>query len=165
MVLAVMAVLADENCIAQSARSHFTLHAYTPSLYAYAGAGDHGLPWRTQVVELLEDLALEKLPEHLTAAVRERRAQAARERAEREAAERAAEQADTQLRDRLVAMGPEERLQALRDFGSEFGRHGERAQHLREHVLRLNAEDAEGPDAPPADVGAVDAGDAAGSAA
>jgi ParB/RepB/Spo0J family partition protein len=100
LALAVMAVLADEKCVAQSARSHFSLHAYAPSPYAYAGARDHGLPWRTEVVELLEDLALEQLPEHLTEAVRERRAQAARDGAEREAADRVAEHDDTQAEDR-----------------------------------------------------------------
>lgn len=170
LALAVMAILADEHCIAQSARSHFSLHAYAPSPYAYAGANDSELPWRTQVAELLEDLALEKLPEHLTTAVRERRAQAARDRAEREAAARAAEKAETELRERLPGMHPQERLQALRDFGAHFGRHSERAQLLREHIQKLNAEQpadagrrdsVEDPDAPPADEGGdADTGDA-----
>ena len=62
-----MAVLADETCVAQSNRSMVSLSDYRPSSYEVPGATPRGLPWRRQVVELVEDLALERLPEHLTA--------------------------------------------------------------------------------------------------
>jgi ParB/RepB/Spo0J family partition protein len=87
LALVVMAALADEACVAQSNRSQFSLHAYKPSPYAYTAESDGGLPWREQVVELVEDLALERLPEHLTVAVREHRQHATQQQAEADRAE------------------------------------------------------------------------------
>jgi hypothetical protein len=81
--MVVMAVLADKSCLARSNRSMVSLHDYQPSAYEVPGATPTGLPWRRRVVELAEDLALERLPEHLTQALRDHREQA---RAEREAA-------------------------------------------------------------------------------
>jgi hypothetical protein len=71
-----MAVMADETCVAQSNRSFVNLSDYTPASYEVPGATPRGLPWRRQVVEIVEELALERLPEHLTAAIRERCRQA-----------------------------------------------------------------------------------------
>lgn len=34
---------------------------------------------------------------------------------------------------------PDERLNALREFGADYGRHTERTHNLRQHVLTLNA--------------------------
>jgi ParB/RepB/Spo0J family partition protein len=86
--LVVMAVLADERCLARSNRSMVSLHDCQPSAYEVAGATPTGLPWRRRVVELAEDLALERLPEHLTQALRDHCEQA---RADQEAAQRVAE--------------------------------------------------------------------------
>jgi hypothetical protein len=87
-----MAVLVDETCVAQSNRSMVSLqYAYAPSAHAIAGGTPSGLPWRRQALELVEDLALERLPEHLTAAIRDRRAQAAVDRAASERTERGAD--------------------------------------------------------------------------
>ena len=71
LALVVTAVLADESCVAQSSRSFVSLSDYTAVSYEVPGATPRGLPWRRQVVELVEDLALERLPEHLTHAIRE----------------------------------------------------------------------------------------------
>jgi hypothetical protein len=45
-------------------------------------------------------------------------------------------------------LAPDERLEALRKFGIEHGRHTERTHNLREHILRLNATPS-GPGVPP----------------
>ena len=143
LALVVMAVLADEECVARSYRSMVSLHDYRPSTYSVPGMADTGLPWRRQVVELVEDLAIERLPEHLTARVREDRERLRIEQEERAAQERDAERADGELRSRLAEMTPDERLEALREFGDEHGRHTERAHNLRQHILTLNASDPE----------------------
>ncbi len=88
---------------------------------------ENGLPWRRQVVELVEDLAIERVPEDLTARVREERERVRAEREEHAAKEGAAERADGELRGRLAEMTPNERLEALREFGAEYGRHTERS--------------------------------------
>jgi ParB/RepB/Spo0J family partition protein len=61
LALVVMAVLADETCVAQSNRSMVSLYDYRPSSYRVPGSTERGLPWRTQVVELVEDLALTRI--------------------------------------------------------------------------------------------------------
>jgi hypothetical protein len=55
-----MAVLADETRVAQSNRSMVSLHDYRPTGYQVPGSTDRGLPWVRQVVELVEELALER---------------------------------------------------------------------------------------------------------
>ena len=149
--LVVMAVLADEECVARSYRSMVSLHDYRPSSYSVPGMTETGVPWRRHVVELVEDLAIERLPEHLTARVRDERERLLAEQEERAAQERAAEQADSELRARLADMTPDERLDALREFGTQHGRHTEPTHSLREHILNLNAtqpQPATAPDTP-----------------
>ena len=143
LALVVMAVLADEECVARSNRSMVSLHDYRPSSYSVPGLAEHGLPWRRQVVELVEGLAIERLPEHLTVRVRQERDRVRAEQEERAVQERAAEQADGTLRDRLAEMAPDERLEALREFGVEHRRHTERAHNLRQHILTLNGSGVE----------------------
>ncbi len=146
LALAVMAVLADEECIARSNRSMVSLHEYRPASYVVPGSTEAGLPWRRQVVELIEDLAIERLPEHLTVRVREERERTRAEQERLAEEERAAEQADLSMRARLAELIPEERLDALREFGAEYGRHTERTHHLREHILTMNASQPDGAD-------------------
>lgn len=86
LALVVMAMLADETCLARSNRSMVSLNDYQPSAYEVPGTKPTGLPWRRQVVEFVEDLALERLPEHLTQALRKRREQL---RGEQETAQQA----------------------------------------------------------------------------
>ena len=73
LALVAMARYADERAVAQSGRSFY--HLPLPA----------GLPWQGDIVDLIDELAAERLPDHLTKALRERRA---RERAEEERLER-----------------------------------------------------------------------------
>jgi hypothetical protein len=68
-----MAVRGDETCVARSNGSMLSLHDYRPSSYQAPGSAERRLPWRRPVIELVEDLALERLPEHLTQTIREQR--------------------------------------------------------------------------------------------
>ena len=49
-----------------------------------ASWSDSGLPWEREALGLLEEIATERLPEHLTAHVREDREQRAHQQQERE---------------------------------------------------------------------------------
>ena len=57
--------------------------------------------------------------------------------------ERAAEPANAALRARLADMAPDERFEALREFGAECGRHNERTHNVHEHIRMLNASQPE----------------------
>ncbi len=160
LALAIMAVMADEECVARSSRSMVSLHAYRPSSYTVPGTEAHGLPWASGVVGVLEELAIECLPEHLTAGLRERREQERADAEQRAERERAAAQADAELRERLAGMSADERLEALRDFTTEHGRTSVLAHNLREHVLNLNSGEplpATGPAATDASMDITDA--------
>lgn len=75
IALIVMARHADENAVANSHRSFYQLHVSAD-----------GVPWAADVLELIDEIAAERLPEHLTQRVREDKA---RSRREAEGAERA----------------------------------------------------------------------------
>jgi hypothetical protein len=54
---------ADERAVARSAQSNYHLPVPT------------GLPWTGDIVDLIDELATERLPEHLTASKRAERAE------------------------------------------------------------------------------------------
>jgi ParB/RepB/Spo0J family partition protein len=72
LALVAMARYADEAAVAQSAQSYY--HLPVPS----------GLPWAGEIVDLIDELAAERLPDHLTAAKRAERAKQREQDAERE---------------------------------------------------------------------------------
>lgn len=125
--LAVMAHYAKEDCVAQSARS----------FYALRMGGHGGLPWAGEVIGLIEQVAEERLPEHLTAHVRDER----EGQAEAIKAEQAAVEAANALRGRLDELNGEERLEALRAFEEQHGRHTVVVHWLHQDILRRNAQD------------------------
>ncbi len=125
--LAVMARYTKEDCVAQSARS----------FYALRMGGHGGLPWAGEVIGLIEQVAEERLPEHLTAHVREERDR----QTEAREAEQAAVEAANALRSRLDDLNAEERLEALRAFDEQHGGHTIVVHWLRQDILRRNAQD------------------------
>jgi ParB/RepB/Spo0J family partition protein len=54
VALLVMARYANEDAVANSQRSFYQLYV-----------GDHGLPWKTEVIDFLDEIAAERLPEHV----------------------------------------------------------------------------------------------------
>lgn len=141
--LAVMARYADEDCVAQSNRSFYVLRVAS------------GLPWSAEAIGALEQVAEERLPEHLTARVREERER----RAEAVKAEQLAIEAANALRGRLDDLSVQERLEALRSFGEQHGRHTVTVHWLRQDILRRNAQD-ERANQPQAEQAASDGEDA-----
>ena len=121
---------ADERCVAQSNRSLSSLTVRA------------GLPYSDEVVDLLDDLVGQRLPEHLTAPVRDTRREQ-REAIEAHEAKLAAarERLDTALAD-LAALSNEEREQALADVDTVHGRYSIDGHRLRKQ-LQPPVEDAE----------------------
>jgi ParB/RepB/Spo0J family partition protein len=124
---------ADERCVARSNRSFSSL------------AVRSGLPYSEEVVDLIDELCAQRLPEHLTADVREAR----REQREARAAHKAElatarERLDTALAN-PTALSDEQREQALADLNTVHGRYSLDAHRLRKQ-LEAPAEDSE-PDA------------------
>lgn len=127
IALLVMARYADEACVARS----------RAALYELRVSDAAGVPWASEAMSLLEEIAEERLPEHVTASVRQER----KRQAELVQAEQRASEAAEELRSRLDEMTIEERLEALCAFGEEHGRHYVATYWLRQDVQRRNAED------------------------
>lgn len=71
IALLAMAAHADEDAVAQSYRSRYALR------FDGYGSDSHGVPWRTEVPQLLDDLLVERLPDEAAALVRGAREQEA----------------------------------------------------------------------------------------
>jgi hypothetical protein len=116
IALVAMARLADEQAVPASARSFFEL--------SFGGYYDqNGLPWSDEVLGLIEDIACERLPEHLTERLRAEREERERQEAEERAAGEVREHARAELRERLPALSAEERAAAVQELQVEHGWH------------------------------------------
>ena len=125
IALAAMARYANEDAVAQSSRSFSELD----------GGGE--LPWSLDFLELLDELAAERLPAHLLDPGRpERQAQAARRR---EVIENRAWLA-ARL-DELAGMDPERRANVAAEAVERFGDYTHQAFQVRERVRELDAAD------------------------
>ncbi len=99
-----MARYADEHAVANSQRSFYQLHV-----------GANGVPWGSEALDLLDEIAAERLPEHLTQRVRENKQRRRREAEEAERVRRK-RQADVEallealpdlsVSERSAAVGP-----------------------------------------------------------
>jgi hypothetical protein len=138
LALVVMALYADEDAVANSNRSFHEVSV------GAGWQGDKGLPWADEVVELIDEVAIERLPEHLTeqraktlaerGEDREER-QAERERKDRERAEARA-RVDA-LGDDLSALGRDELMQAVADARAAYGTWSKEATDLEARVTDI----------------------------
>ncbi len=116
IALLVMARMADERAVANSARSFYQL-ALATSHSAHDPFGrSAGLPWAPEVPQLLDGLAIDRLPEHLTEDLRARRARAEQEQAQREERQARYEQ----LLAKIPAMSAEQRTAALEEIEAQL---------------------------------------------
>ena len=154
VALAVMARYAKEECVAQSSRSFYDLRL--------ASWSDTGLPWEREALALLEELAEERLPEHLSAHVREQREKLAEEREEREREQAAVRTEVAELLERLPELGVEERAAAIANVGERYGRWRPELAKLQAAAAELEREadhHAAGPAAGGEADGALESGD------
>jgi hypothetical protein len=135
-----MALYADEDAVANSNRS---FHEVSVSS---GWRGDAGLPWADEVVELIDELAIERLPEHLTEGRRASLDDCRKAREERDA-ERERRTAGARRRpgaSRDAARGPFW-AQPLRGLAGGRGR-PRRVRHLEQRGERTRAAGPGGPE-------------------
>lgn len=127
-----MARYAKEEAVAQSSRSFYELHP--------ASWSDTGLPWEHEALGLLEQIAEERLPEHLTAHVREDREQRVREAQERDQQHAAMCTEIDELLARLPELTVEERGAAIAELGDRVGRWRPELAELHSAAAELERE-------------------------
>ena len=131
--LVVMALYTDEDAVANSNRSFHEISVSS------GWRGDTGVPWADEVVELIDQLAIERLPEHLTerrrATLEERRK--AREEREVERTRERRERDDARARvealpDELSGLGHSELSRAVVDARTAYGPWSDEATALEQ---------------------------------
>lgn len=134
LALIVMARYAKEEAVAQSNRSFSPLSV------------GRSLPWSEEVLDLVDDLAAERLPDHLTADVREQRAAQRTQDTER----REHKQAIEERTGRLEELTGEQRDELLAEASSALGPYSPQTFELRRRIEALaeGTEDAEQTDEP-----------------
>jgi hypothetical protein len=161
VALCVMALYAREDAVANSNQALYTLSVST------GWTRSSGLPWADEVIDLLDEIAVERLPDHLTAHRREQldQGRAEREREERERDEatkrlaRFGEDVEAGLREQARSMSDEDREQIETDISTLHGPYSTRAWALR-NAMKPAADIGPGAEDPsPVDeVGGGDAG-------
>jgi ParB/RepB/Spo0J family partition protein len=119
LALIAMAVLADENCVARSNRSGHDLYRYRTSPYHYDSGSSSGLAWARDVVDLVEEICLEQLPQAVTEPLRDRRERDQAERAQADTEDRAAHTAYDELAPRLADLDPGAREAAITAYAEQ----------------------------------------------
>jgi hypothetical protein len=130
LALVVMARYADEGAVAQSAVSFYSLPV------------PRGLPWAGEIVDLIDELAAERLPDQLTAKKRAERAEQREHEAEREALR----QSIAELISRGDEIDGEGRTQLRGEIERAYGRYSLEACELNEQLDELDREASEAPD-------------------
>jgi hypothetical protein len=124
LALVAMARYADEAAVAQSAQSYY--HLPVPA----------GLPWTGQIVDLVDDLAAERLPDHLTASKRaeQRQREAQRDALRRSIADRIA---------RGTELDADERAQLREEIGQAYDYWSPEARELNQQLDELDRQASE----------------------
>ena len=127
LALVAMARYADEAAVAQSARSYY--HLPVPA----------GLPWGGEIVDLIDELAAERLPDHLTAKKRAERAEQREHEAERVALRRS-------IADRIARGGEldaDEHSQLREEVEQAYDYWSPEARELKEQLDELDRQVAD----------------------
>ena len=141
--LIAMAHYASEEAVAQSSRSFYTLSVRGPD---WSGTAK-GLPWGDEVLDLVDEIAAERLPDHLTAIVRGRRREQREERERRAHEKQQREQATDELIASLPGMAPAERQAAVDAWqqdedACDAAYDWRRRERVREALQELAGQDA-----------------------
>lgn len=126
---------ADERAVARSNRSMCSLRVRD------------GLPYGHEVIDLIDEICAQRLPEHLTTAVRERRAEQRQALAAHEREVAAARERLEEALARAGELSDEEREAALSDVELVHGRYSIEGYRLRKQLQTPDASDAPAPDA------------------
>ena len=142
-----MALYAREEAVASSNQAFYSLSVTS------GWSGTSGLPWADEVTDLLDEIAIERLPAHLT---ERRRAELEKRRSERDRRERERQQASERmarfgddveagLREHAATLSDAEREQIEQDISTLHGRYSTQAWVLR-NALTAPATEPKGDD-------------------
>ncbi len=131
IALIAMARYADERAVAKSQASFYSIDIYGP-----------GLPWSSEIVDLIDEICADRLPEHLTREKREKRAEERETEAERAQEEAEREQLVADAVDRVDGLEPEARTDLLTEVEEKLGDFSHAAWPLRQRIGELRREKA-----------------------
>jgi ParB/RepB/Spo0J family partition protein len=135
IALIAMARYADEGAVAKSQASFYSIDIYGP-----------GLPWSSEVVDLIDEICADRLPEHLTRDRREQRAEERQAEAERARQEAEREQLVADALERVEGVEPEARAEFVSEVEEKLGHFSHAAWPLRQRIAELAREEAAGDD-------------------
>lgn len=132
LALIAMARYADERAVAKSQASFYSIRVY-----------GSGLPWSAEVIDLIDEICADRLPEHLTRERREQRAEQREADAERARQEAEREQFVAEALERVGDLEPDARRELLSEVEDKLGKFSHAAWPLRQRVAELRREEAE----------------------
>jgi ParB/RepB/Spo0J family partition protein len=152
VAVCVMALYAREEAVANSNQAFYSLSVTT------GWSGTSGLPWADEVVDLLDEIAVERLPAHLTerrrAELDQRRTERERQAREREEAKerlaRFGDDVEAGLREHAATLSDADREQIEHDISTLHAPYSTQAWELRRAMIAA-ATEAEGDDITPPD--------------
>jgi ParB/RepB/Spo0J family partition protein len=123
LALIAMARYATEQVVARSSQSHYDI--------VVRDAYGRGLPWSAEVLDIIDDICADRLPEELTKEVREERAQARERRA-----------LVTDAMACVQTLGSKERAKLVAKVESRLGDHAYQAWELHQRIHELEETEA-----------------------
>jgi hypothetical protein len=134
VALIAMARYAREEAVARSSRAFYGIEVRDYHSY--------GLPWSREVVDIIDAICAERLPEHLTKEVRQARAKARREDARAEREERKARRLVDDALKRVEGLDATQRQKLVAEVETQLGEDRFDAHRLRNRVYELDEAEA-----------------------
>jgi ParB/RepB/Spo0J family partition protein len=115
LALLAMARWADEDAVAQSQRSFYELRF---GGYPYR---NHGMPWRDEAGDLLDEILIERLPHEVAEPIRQAKEQREAQRAEEERRQREKDSVVAEFVERAPSLSRDERQSEIQRLRGEYG--------------------------------------------
>lgn len=131
IALIAMARYADERAVAKSQASFYSIAVY-----------GSGLPWSSEVIDLIDEICADRLPEHLTREQREQRAEQREAEPERARQEAEREQLVADAVERVDGLEPDARAELLGEVEEKLGDFSHAAWPLRQRIGELARQEA-----------------------
>ena len=109
-----MARWADEDAVVQSQRSFYELR------FSGYASGDHGVPWRGEAEDLLDEILIERLPHEVAEPIRQAKKAREAQRAEEERRQRETEAAVAEFVERAPSLSRDERQAEIQRLRGEY---------------------------------------------
>ena len=145
LALLAMARWADEDAVAQSQHSFYELR------FSGYASGAHGVPWRDEAGDLLDEILIERLPHEIAEPIRQAKEEREAQRAEEERLQRDKDAAVAEFVERAPSLSRDERQAEIQRLRGKYG-YSAVPHDLGARLMELpEAGEAEAaPDEPPA---------------